>query len=305
MERHGPDTALIEAAQILSAEEDLDAILQRVASLATGPLGYETAVVYLVDEDGRTLHPAAEAGRSMGQATEELALSADAPAARAARERRTVAEADRRAVPLLLSSEGGILVGVLEAHGDPRETGSADALAALADLAAVAIGRTRLQSALDERSEWFERLSEIDPLTGLANRRTLDRALELELLRAARQGTTLAVVVFDVAGFADLNERLGRAAGDDALRRLAALLTQNVRLIDTVARYGPDEFVVLAPSAAGPALAERIVSAAGTHRLADGMPLRLRAGRAVYPDDGLTADELLRAAERRLREGMR
>ena len=303
MERRGPDTALIEAAQVLSGGEGLDAILERVASLATGPLGYESAVVYLVDEDGRALHPAAEAGLPAGRAT-ELAVSADVPAARAARERRTVAEADRRAVPLLLSIEGGILVGVLEAHGDPREAGSAEALAALADLAAVAIERTRLHSALDERSEWFERLSEIDPLTGLANRRTLDRALELELLRAARQGTQLAVVVFSVAGLADLNERLGRASGDDALRRLAALLTQNVRLIDTVARYGPDEFVVLAPSAAGPALAERIVSAAGTHRLEDGMPLRLRAGRAVYPDDGLTADELLRAAERRLREGM-
>jgi len=296
-----PEAALIEAAQVLSGEEDLDAILGRVAELATGPLGYESAVVYLVDEDGRALQLAAQAGPSAGGRM-ELELSADDVAAQAARERRTVAEGDRRAVPLLLSLEGGIIAGVLEARGDSAGAASADALTALADLAAVAIERSRLHSALDERSEWFERLSEIDPLTGLANRRTLDRSLELELLRAGRQGTTLAVVLFDVIGFTELNERFGRAAGDEALRRLASLLTQNVRLIDTVARFGPDEFVVLAPSAEGPALAERIVSSAASHRLDDGMSMRLRAGRAVYPADGLTADELLEVAERRLRE---
>ena len=301
MESSRPDTALIEAAQVLSEEEDLDAILERVAVLATASLGYESAVVYLVDEDNRTLQPATEAGSSSSQPT-EMAVSADGAAARAARERRTVTEKDLRAVPLLLSTEGGILAGVLEARGDPRAVGSAEALAALADLAAVAIERSRLHSALNERSEWFERLSEIDPLTGLANRRTFERAIELELLRAARQGTTLAVVLFDLTGFAELNERLGRAAGDDAVRLIAALLTQNVRLIDTVARYGPDEFVVLAPSATGPALELRIVAAAEAQRLDDGRALRLRAGRAVYPDDGLTADELLQAAERRLRE---
>jgi len=301
VESSRPDTALIEAAQVLSEEEDLDAILERVAVLATASLGYESAVVYLVDEDNRTLQPATEAGSSSSQPT-EMAVSADGAAARAARERRTVTEKDLRAVPLLLSTEGGILAGVLEARGDPRAVGSAEALAALADLAAVAIERSRLHSALNERSEWFERLSEIDPLTGLANRRTFERAIELELLRAARQGTTLAVVLFDLTGFAELNERLGRAAGDDAVRLIAALLTQNVRLIDTVARYGPDEFVVLAPSATGPALELRIVAAAEAQRLDDGRALRLRAGRAVYPDDGLTADELLQAAERRLRE---
>ena len=302
MQSSGPDAALIEAAQVLSGEENLDAILERVAALAIGPLGYESAVVYLVDEDGQTLQLAAEAGPPPGRRT-ELAVSDDDMAAQAARERRTVVEADRRAVPLLLSTEGGLLAGVLEAHGVPSTAASAEALTALADLAAVAIERTRLHSALAERSEWFERLSEIDPLTGVANRRTLDRSLELELLRAGRQGTTLAVVLFDVTGLADLNERFGRAAGDEVLRRLAALITQSVRLIDTVARYGPDVFVVLAPSAEGPALAERIVAAAGAHRLHDGSPLQLRAGRAVYPDDGLTADELLRTAERRLREG--
>lgn len=302
--------AVIEAAQALSAEEDLDALLEHVATLATTSLGYDSAVVYLVDDEGQLLEPAAtadasgegdEGGQTAGEMAGQMLIAADEPAARAARERRVVEEAGTRAVPLLLGVEGGVLTGVLEARGAGATAGSAEALTALADLAAVAVERTRLHSALNERSEWFERLSEIDPLTGLANRRTLERAIELELMRAARQNTPLAIVMFDMVGATKLNERLGRAVVDDALRRIAALLTENVRLIDTVARTGADEFVVLAPGATGPALAHRIVAAVEAEQLSDGTPLRLGTGRAVFPDDGGSAEELLRAAEARLR----
>jgi len=300
MKELGTDGALVEAAHTLSGEDDVDAMLERVVALATGPLGYDGAVVYLFDQEHGALEAAAMAGTA-GETT--VSVAHGDPAARAARERRMVESADRRAVPLLLESEGGTLAGVLEARGAPREPRAADALVALADLAAVAIERSRLQGALDERSEWFERLSEVDPLTGLANKRTLVRALELELLRANRQSTTIAVVFFDIAGFGPLTGRVGRAAGDDVLRRVASLLVGNVRLIDTVARYGVDEFVVLAPGAVGPALEQRIIAAASAETLDDDTPLTLRAGRAVYPNDGTGADELLVTAERRLREG--
>jgi diguanylate cyclase (GGDEF)-like protein len=302
--------AVIEAAQALSGEEDLDALLEHVATLATTSLGYDSAVVYLVDDDGQVLEAAATAGATgeeSGQATGEQAgqmqIEADEPAARAARERRVVEEPGARAVPLLLGIEGGVLAGVLEARGAGATAGSGEALSALADLAAVAVERTRLHSALDERSEWFERLSEIDPLTGLANRRTLERAIELEMMRATRQNTPLAIVMFDLVGATELNERLGHAAVDDVLRRIAALLTEKVRLIDTVARTGPDEFVVVAPGATGPALAHRIVAAVEAEQLSDGTPLRLSTGRAVFPDDGSSAEELLKVAQARLRSG--
>jgi diguanylate cyclase (GGDEF)-like protein len=306
-----PDVgAVIEAAQALSGEEDLDALLEHVATLATTSLGYDSAVVYLVDDDAQLLEPAATAGASRedsgheaGDNAGEMKMAADEPAARAARERRVVEEAGTRAVPLLLGTEGGVLAGVLEARGTGATAGSGEALTALADLAAVAVERTRLHSALDERSEWFERLSEIDPLTGLANRRTLERAIELELMRATRQNTPLAIVMFDLVGATELNERLGHAAVDDVLRRIAAVLTENVRLIDTVARTGADEFVVVAPGATGPALAHRIVAAVEAEQLSDGTPLRLGTGRAVFPDDGGSAEELLKVAQARLRGG--
>ena len=300
--------AVIEAAQALSGEEDLDTLLEHVAALATTSLGYDSAVVYLVDDGGQLLEAAATAVAGAAEGAEgtaekagQVQMGGDAPAARAARERRVVEEAGTRAAPLLLGTEGGVLAGVLEARGAGATAGSGEALTALADLAAVAVERTRLHSALDERSEWFERLSEIDPLTGLANRRTLERAIELELMRATRQNTPLAIVMFDLVGATELNERLGRAAVDDVLRRIAAVLTENVRLIDTVARTGADEFVVVAPGATGPALAHRIVAAVEAEQLSDGTPLRFGTGRSVFPDDGRSADELLKVAEARLR----
>ena len=295
------DTALIEAAGALSTDEDLDALLEHVATLAAA-LGYRATTVHLYSEADGSLRVAASAGEAAS--TPEALLiddpSVTAVSARAARELATVNEGTTIAVPLVVASEGNALAGVLEAHGEPSSPGAPQALVALADLAAVAVERSRLRSALDERSEWYERLSEIDAVTGLANRRTLTRALELECMRSSRQKTDLEVVLFDVVDFRGLVERAGRAAGDEVLRRVANLLAGNVRLIDTVGRYGADEFLVLAPGATGSALEHRIVAAAAETN-GDVGPIGLRAGRAAYPVDGTTADELLLAAERRLR----
>ena len=109
-----------------------------------------------------------------------------------------------------------------------------------------------------ERSEWFERMAHTDPLTGLANQRTFARVLELELARAARQGSEISLAVFDVDGLTEINARHGHEAGDDVLRAVASVLAESVRLVDTVARQGGDEFVLIAPGAAGQAVARRV-----------------------------------------------
>ncbi len=74
-----------------------------------------------------------------------------------------------------------------------RTPSTTSSSSALADLAAVAIDRARLASMILERSEWFERMAHTDPLTGLANQRTFARVLELELARAARQGSEISL----------------------------------------------------------------------------------------------------------------
>ena len=90
-------------------------------------------------------------------------------------------------------------------------------------------------------------MAHTDPLTGIANERTVARVLELELARAGRQGGEVALALFDIDDFRSANATDGRAA-DDILRRVAAVLSESVRLVDTVGRIGGDEFVLIAPA---------------------------------------------------------
>ena len=102
-------------------------------------------------------------------------------------------------------------------------------------------------------------MAHTDPLTGLANERTVGRILELELARAGRQGSEVSLAMFDVDDFQATNRDSGNEAGDDVLRRVAAVLAESVRLVDTVGRIGGDEFVLVAPGSAGMTVARRVL----------------------------------------------
>jgi diguanylate cyclase (GGDEF)-like protein len=88
-----------------------------------------------------------------------------------------------------------------------------------------------------------------DELTGLFNRRHLWNALEAELVRARRKRTPMAVMLFDIDHFKDLNDRWGHEAGDTVLQGIAQVVRRVVRGTDIVARYGGEEFVVVMPEA--------------------------------------------------------
>src|SRR4029078_6871289 len=109
------------------------------------------------------------------------------------------------------------------------DTTEQETLAALAGLAAVAIERTRPAATAGARSECVERMAHTDPLTGLANERTVGRVLELELARAGRQGSEVSLAVFDIDDFRATNQEGGHEAGDDVLRRVASVLAESVR----------------------------------------------------------------------------
>jgi diguanylate cyclase (GGDEF)-like protein len=294
---------LARAAATLAASDDLDASVGALLEVATTSLGSSFAAVTLQDTDRAGLQVAIASG--VDDATREefetTYVGPDGPVAQTAADRVARMGEDLIHLPLVVT-RGGIeqLVGVLtlgragdsEPDDDERTT-----LAALAALTAVAVDRARLGSMIAERSEWFERMAHTDPLTGLANERTFGRILELELARAGRQGGEVSLAVFDVDDLTAVNESAGHAAGDDILRAVAAVLAESVRLVDTVARIGGDEFVLVAPGSAGITVAQRVLDGIAALPAEGGRPISVSAGVARFPIDGGTAEDLRAAAE--------
>ena len=145
-----------------------------------------------------------------------------------------------------------------------------------------------------------------DQLTGLPNRVRVTEQLELELHRARRSGSAVAVLFVDLDGFKQVNDTLGHAAGDAVLAEVAGRLRVALRTGDLLGRHGGDEFVAVIPDLAperAQAVAERAASdlAAAVRRPieAAGRPLTLGAsvGLAVFPRSGGDAEQLLGAAD--------
>jgi diguanylate cyclase (GGDEF)-like protein len=151
----------------------------------------------------------------------------------------------------------------------------------------------------------LERLSEEDPLTGLANRRRWDAELATACAEARRRGTSVAVILLDLDHFKQVNDRHGHAGGDGALTQVAGLLSGRVRRDDLAARLGGDELAVLLPgSSLGRAveLAERLRREAGGLRLPGFGPgeLTLSLGVAAASGAGAYPMELMSQADGQL-----
>jgi diguanylate cyclase (GGDEF)-like protein len=327
----GPADPLAAAIRAVGRGDSLDSALDVIMRSAMEGQGATLALIVATNDDG----PERRVLRSHGLAEGDVALVESAtgdaadPLAVAAAEHRIVKAVaagprsgpgerglvDRlglarlEALPLVVARDGiDRVVGVLALgwsttpptppaeQGTPVVQGAPGLADALADLAAIAIDRAHLSAGMAERAEWMERLAHIDPLTGLANRRTFDRVLELELARAARQQSEVAVAVFDIDAFRATNDAAGHAAGDDVLRAVAAVIAEQVRLVDTVARIGGDEFVVVAPGNGGPAVAERVIRAIRALPAVDGRRVSVSAGIARFPVDGASPEEIVAGA---------
>lgn len=105
----------------------------------------------------------------------------------------------------------------------------------------------RLLLKVTESQAELDRMAHHDQLTGLPNRVLLADRLQQALERAHRSGSRLAILCLDLDGFKQINDTLGHDAGDNALRQVAERLAETVRLTDTLARVGGDEFVILLP----------------------------------------------------------
>jgi len=140
------------------------------------------------------------------------------------------------------------------------------------------IGTLGIAQDISARVELEAKLREMtrtDDLTGIYNQRYFHDRLRVEASRALRQKRKLSMILFDLDGFKQVNDRLGHLEGDRILRAFAASLSGNIRFeIDTAYRYGGDEFVVLLPETGGAGamrVARRVASAAKETLARDGV----------------------------------
>ena len=173
------------------------------------------------------------------------------------------------------------------------------------------LGRVSEQAAAvifnSTRFEQTEHESHTDPLTGLPNRRSLDRQFEAGLARAARTNGTISVVVLDMDRLKEINDTYGHEAGDRALRTIGNVLRSTVRQNDLCARFAGDEFIVVLWDCNRENEARRVAdlqSAVAAHpfepRTGVRVSLSISAGPARFPEDGNSFEELLSAADERM-----
>jgi diguanylate cyclase (GGDEF)-like protein len=168
------------------------------------------------------------------------------------------------------------------------------------------IVQLRMQrQALQRYGDEAERSARSDALTGLRNRRAFDEEAELELARHQRSGEPLTLVVLDLDGLKQINDRHGHQAGDDALRAVADALKHETRAIDGCYRWGGDEFAMLLPGAdraSAEAIGVRISARLEGRRLrAGGLPVSASSG-MVEIQPAMSIDDAVAAADAELFE---
>jgi diguanylate cyclase (GGDEF)-like protein len=175
--------------------------------------------------------------------------------------------------------------------------------------------RLRVAFRLKFQQDLLEKQAHLDSLTGLANRLAMRERLDAEWSACRRRGTPLSLLIADVDHFKRINDRYGHAAGDEALRRVAEALRAVARASDLVARFGGEEFVLIAPDcdlAGALGLAERAREQVEGLRLmfdATAHALTASVGAATSPAElpveasaPETPDDLLNRADRALYE---
>jgi diguanylate cyclase (GGDEF)-like protein/putative nucleotidyltransferase with HDIG domain len=298
-------------ATVVSVPEICETIGRTITTL----LPYDQCRVYLLEDDGHTLRPvyfsdtqrpeydgvtaetlAVQVGEGITgwvAETKQGALVGDTVRHPKAMHVPGTSETDESMLALPVIFEDNLIGVIVTAKlGLHQYTGDhLRLMTILANQAAVSIFNARL----------IERLAasaRTDPLTGLANRRAFERELDQRLAIALPE--PFCVIMLDVDGLKQVNDARGHAAGDAVLKRVASVLSANLRPVDVVTRWGGDEFVLLMPGTdqvGAVSLARRV---GGTLRNPEDPsgPISVSIGTASFPTDGTTPVALLGAADR-------
>lgn len=198
----------------------------------------------------------------------------------------------------IAEGQAGLLILGRRMTEAPYEPHDLALLRALADSSAVALRNADLLDRLRAQAT-------IDPLTGCHNRRGFDELLAVEMSRAQRYGRPMCLVLLDIDHFKRINDDFGHEAGDHALQRIGRTVRHAFRATDSACRYGGEEFAVIFPETPKDEalkLAERLRRTIESLAPTEASPRQMTAslGVAAYPEDGATAADLLRAADRAL-----
>lgn len=198
-------------------------------------------------------------------------------------------------VPML---SHGQRIGVVHLSGpEPFAPESIELARVVADRTATAVANLRLQALLREQAIR-------DPLTGLFNRRFLDETLEREVHVALRTGRPIGIMMLDLDGYKQFNDRHGHEAGNTVLRQVGEYLRTAIRAGDAACRYGGDEFLLILPGSGlddtvrrANQIQQGLSELAIYHRgkLLDSISSSV--GIASFPENGLGSDDVLEAAD--------
>jgi diguanylate cyclase (GGDEF)-like protein len=312
-------------ARLLQEQAEREIAVNRIATAIRNSLELDSVLQTAADEVGRALNVDSCAvhveGALVGQETTKLYLRADGASSGASRKallehiesvstklshspQAYVVDSENSGdgpvdavVPLIFQ---GSFLGLLtiRSHDASREWADNELLLlhTVADQLAVAVNQAHLFAQMQQQAL-------TDSLTGCYNRRSFELQLERDLHLATRMRQPLSLIMLDLDNFKHINDRAGHDAGDAALCMLADNVRAELRAVDTAARFGGDEFVIILPQAnpeGAKLVAERLRKRVAQMRVPEFGQVTASFGVATFPAHASSRDTLLVAADRAL-----